>query len=307
MRGFAAAAATVVGLAAVVAAASGGAPVWIPSRGAILDRNTIVPFLFALFAVGILLAVGISVAVHRWLLVPRHGSRPLRSTLRRATAPSAIVLVLVGLGAIASGWIGAPPEDPEVRTYLVPPGLGKGLIFKDPRQPTVDATPQAGVVSDEGAALQPRIGVIASLVLLALLVCAGVWWGTGRGARGRVGAGPEEEDLEGVPDRGATRRAVVRSIDEMLADTDPNTAVIGAYARLLEGLAGSGAPRRPEEGPEEHLERVLRTLQVRSAPLRDLVRLFAAARFSATSLTTGDRAAALASLRAVADDLGGAP
>jgi len=88
----------------------------------------------------------------------------------------------------------------------------------------------------------------------------------------------------------------------MLADPDPRTAVIGAYAGLLAALADAGAPRRPEEGPHEHLWRTLGPLGVRRAPVHRLAELFVRARFTPHPITDEHRRAAIAALAdAVAD------
>lgn len=90
----------------------------------------------------------------------------------------------------------------------------------------------------------------------------------------------------------------------MLSDPDPNTAVIGAYARLLEGLAASGARRQEYEAPVEHLRRALTRLHVRPGPVRHLVSLFEIARFSTERLTVKHRDEAIEALHQVASDLG---
>jgi hypothetical protein len=89
----------------------------------------------------------------------------------------------------------------------------------------------------------------------------------------------------------------------MLADPDPSTAIIGAYARLLEGLAACDVGRREHEAPLEHLRRTLTILRVRPEPLRQLIGLFEVARFSTHSLTGSHRDQALSALRAAATDL----
>ncbi len=100
--------------------------------------------------------------------------------------------------------------------------------------------------------------------------------------------------------RVAAHGAIITTIDAMLADPDARTAIIGAYARLLEELEGIGAHRRAYEGPTEHLRRVLSMLEVGPRPLRTLVRLFEVARFSEQSLTAVHREEALAALRETA-------
>ncbi len=88
----------------------------------------------------------------------------------------------------------------------------------------------------------------------------------------------------------------------MLADPDPRTSVIGAYARLLTAMAEAGHPRRSEEGPHEHLWRTLGPLGVRRQPVHRLAELFVRARFTPRPVTEEDRQAAIAALAdAVAD------
>lgn len=88
----------------------------------------------------------------------------------------------------------------------------------------------------------------------------------------------------------------------MLADPDPRTAVIGAYARLLAALEEVGFPRRSEEGPHEHLWRSLGPLGVRRPPVHRLAELFVRARFTPQPITDEHRRAAIAALAdAVAD------
>lgn len=88
----------------------------------------------------------------------------------------------------------------------------------------------------------------------------------------------------------------------MLADPDPRTSVIGAYARLLTAMAEAGHPRRAEEGPHEHLWRTLGPLGVRRQPVHRLAELFVRARFTPRPVTEADRHAAIAALAdAVAD------
>lgn len=88
----------------------------------------------------------------------------------------------------------------------------------------------------------------------------------------------------------------------MLADPDPRTSVIGAYARLLTAMAEAGHPRRDEEGPHEHLWRTLAPLGVRRQPVHRLAELFVRARFTPRPVTEADRQSAIVALAdAVAD------
>lgn len=89
----------------------------------------------------------------------------------------------------------------------------------------------------------------------------------------------------------------------MLADPDPRTAVIGAYARLLAALDEAGFPRRAEEAPHEHLWRSLGPLGVRRAPVHRLAELFVRARFTPHPITDEHRQAAIAALADAVSDL----
>ena len=82
----------------------------------------------------------------------------------------------------------------------------------------------------------------------------------------------------------------------LVDDPDPRTAIIAAYATLLEGLEAAGAGRLPHEAPEEHLQRSLRKLGIPPAPLSEVTRLFLVARFSTHPVTEADRAAARTAL-----------
>lgn len=88
----------------------------------------------------------------------------------------------------------------------------------------------------------------------------------------------------------------------MLADPDPRTSVIGAYARLLDALAAAGFPREPHEGPHEHLWRILGPLGVRRQPVHQLAELFVRARFTPKPVTAAHRLSAINALAdAIAD------
>lgn len=96
----------------------------------------------------------------------------------------------------------------------------------------------------------------------------------------------------------------LRDSIDALDDPDPRRAICAAYGRLLDGLATCGVPRRPEEAPEEHIRRCLGSTAIRVEPVRQLLDLFAFARFSVHPITDDHRAAALDALRAALADLG---
>ncbi len=102
----------------------------------------------------------------------------------------------------------------------------------------------------------------------------------------------EPVDVEKVAD------LLQASRDGVLTGGDPRVAIRVAYGRLLDGLADIGLSRRPEEGPDEHMERCLAAAELPAAPIRELLRLFALARFSSHPITEQHRARAVAALDA---------
>ena len=84
----------------------------------------------------------------------------------------------------------------------------------------------------------------------------------------------------------------------MLEDPDPRQAICAAYGRLLDGFADAGLPRRPEEAPEEHVQRCLDAARMDPVPVRQLVDLFAQARFSTHPIDESHRIAAVRAMRA---------
>lgn len=125
-----------------------------------------------------------------------------------------------------------------------------------------------------------------------------------RYAERTAGPAPSEPVPQPSPRRPAAtvEEGLAEVLRAMLADPDPRTAVIGAYARLLAALQEVGFPRRAEEAPHEHLWRSLGPLGVRRAPVHRLAELFVRARFTPHPITDEHRQAAIAALAdAVAD------
>lgn len=106
-----------------------------------------------------------------------------------------------------------------------------------------------------------------------------------------------------APAKAVVEEGLADVLRAMLADPDPRTAVIGAYARLLAALDEVGFPRRPEEAPHEHLWRALGPLGVRRAPLHRLAELFVRARFTPRPVTEDHRQAAIGALADAVGDL----
>lgn len=156
----------------------------------------------------------------------------------------------------------------------------------------------------------PDLGALGPILLglliavVAAFIAAALWaWYRDRQRRGATELAALHQEAEHEAAKAAMAETVENTIDAMLADPDPRTAIIGAYARLLEGLAASGVGRLDHEAPMEHLQRALTILDVRPEPLRRLIELFSMARFSMRPLTEAHRAEALEGLRAAATDL----
>lgn len=240
----------------------------------------------------------VAVLLHRRRAGPDHTGGPTRAVNPRRVFPVVVVAVaLVGLLGISRLDLAtAPPPTGAERSHS---GGREGvpLNFSDDRSPPVRRG--EGVVKGPTGPMADRpLQVGAALLVLVVGGLALAWWWVGH--RSRAG----DEGLADGIDAEAARGTVLRSIEAMLSDPDPKTAIIGAYARLLEGLAASGVPRRAYEGPVEHLRRALTHLRVRPGPIRRLVSLFEVARFSTRDLTVEHRDQALEALREVAADLG---
>jgi hypothetical protein len=137
-----------------------------------------------------------------------------------------------------------------------------------------------------------------------ILLGAAVVVALGAAARASRRSFDDESDEQPVDaQRRVVRRALDLSLEDLEAEPDPRAAIIAAYARLLDGLAQCGLGREAGEAPVEHLERALRALAVRDAPMRALVDLFVEARFSEHVLTAAHKADAIVAFRAARDDL----
>lgn len=172
--------------------------------------------------------------------------------------------------------------------------VGEGRLFDVP-------TPLA---PDEAEPADPRDAVLAMLLgLFALLAFAPplVRFGERRPVSLLDEPEPLDDDTVAAPSV-SMEEGLAQVLRSMLADPDPRTSVIGAYARLLTAIAEAGFPRRAEEGPHEHLWRTLGPLGVRRQPVHRLAELFVRARFTPLPVTEDDRQAAIGALAdAVAD------
>jgi hypothetical protein len=93
------------------------------------------------------------------------------------------------------------------------------------------------------------------------------------------------------------------TLEDLEREPDPRRAVIAAWARMEDGLAAAGLPRRPAEAPFEYAARVLETNLARPASVHRLTGLFERAKFSHHPIGEADRGQAVAALRAVRREL----
>lgn len=174
--------------------------------------------------------------------------------------------------------------------------VGDGVLLEVPEPLPVEPAERPAPLTDGADAL-----LAVLLVCFALLAFAPpVVRVAERATAPRVD--PEPPPAPPPGDVGQVEEGLADVLRAMLADPDPRTAVIGAYARLLAALDEVGHGRRAEETPHEHLWRALGPLGVRRAPVHRLAELFVLARFTPHPVTDAHREAAIAALAdAVAD------
>ncbi len=263
-----------VGLVALVAVAADGSPLDAPADSGGTNQR-----LLGIITLGALAAGALAIVVLVIALAGERGVQPRfarRSSLVRNLLLAA-VCVLLAVGLFTLRRREQPPEQP-----APPPAAG----------PVASTTTD----SDRG----PPWPVLA---LGAVVVGALAWaaWSARRRIPPPAPPADDAPDLAGQ--RQAAGEAFAASLADLEGEPDPRRAIIAAYARLLDGLAACGLPRRAAEAPEEHLRRSLETLQVPPSALRTLVGLFAEARFSTHELTNVHKQAAIDAFRAARDDL----
>ncbi len=296
-------------LAGLVAVASPGTSAWTPLREGRVDRSEMLANVAIFVGVGAIAALAVTLLIHRTLIAGRDGAPPLRTTLLRALPIATVAVVVLSLLAIARTDLGRETEGSDESLRAIEPSDRRGELwgFTDSRDSPVragegDSKPnRPGGAEPEPGARLPNLLIVLGVVAAAIVGAFAWRWYARRSAPPEP---PRDDDAAPADsDHESAHEAVIATIDAMLADPDPNTAIIGAYARLLEGLAACAVGRRDHEAPMEHLQRALATLDVRPEPLRRLIDLFEIARFSTHALTESHRDQALDALRAAAADL----
>lgn len=139
-----------------------------------------------------------------------------------------------------------------------------------------------------------------ALVLLTGIAVYGIYrWRTREPALARRELGPTvAEDLAETIDD---------AIDDLEAEPDARRAVIAAYARMEAVLGRNGFQRVPSETAIEYLRRVLLGLTSRGDAVTRLTALFEQAKFSRNEIDGAMKQEAIGALRAIRNDLPGAP
>jgi len=105
------------------------------------------------------------------------------------------------------------------------------------------------------------------------------------------------------------REAVEESLDDMVGEPDPRTAIIRCYLRFERFAAQARVPRAPWKTSSEFVLEALTRLALPRAPVEQLTRLFELARFSDHPLEPGEldgARACLEEIRAALEPEGGA-
>jgi hypothetical protein len=204
--------------------------------------------------------------------------RPPTTIRERLAIGTLFIVALAACAAIAFGAASLTPGVHHQRGHhqSSPHQVPAARAARDTGQPRVRG----------GAWLGMGVGVLGLAVLLVLS-------GTIRARRRPPPPGVNAKQGQ------APRAAALQAAERGLANVDdPRAAVLAAYGALGRSLAAVGLPREPPEAPREYLERVLDAGPAAAAHLRRLTDLFEVARYSDRPIDAGDRAEALACLRA---------
>jgi NADH:ubiquinone oxidoreductase subunit 6 (subunit J) len=180
---------------------------------------------------------------------------------------------------------------------LIPFVLGALRHDKPNRQPDdKGAAPPTTIASTDDGHGRPTwpIVTLGAVVVVAL---AGAAWMAGRHRPALLDDDAGERRLL------SARSAFDASLADLEAEPDARAAIIAAYSRLLDSFDECGLGRRPSEAPLEHMGRALRSLTLTEQPVRELVTLYAEARFSEHPLGAAHKARAIAAFQAARDEL----
>ena len=245
-----------IALLGIVVVAAEGRPLEGPSSSARLDVGTawrdalVAAFVFALVAGAVLVV---------WsLLAPRRRSAPAPRKRRHQWLVTVVALLLAFLAYLA---LRPNLDDDDDATATGDPPAASEETGESPSSPPPWAVLALG-------------GVVATA--LAGAVVAARRLGPPAGQAPDLATDPLLEALDA-------------SIEDLEGDGDPRSAVIAAYARLLDGFERCGLGRRSAETPLEHLRRGLTALPLRPGPAERLTDLFLEARFSPHPIGPAER------------------
>lgn len=286
-------------LVAIVALAATGAGLLLPAAD-MSSATSVVARLGGLLLAG----AGLVALCTRWGGPARVGLDELPVALFAAAAVFATLTVL----SVAHSDVTVGGEDVDEQTTT---STSSTTTTTEPTTTTTTTTTSTTI--DEGIRLPSRFdwqrAVLVLLLVMLFVVLIGVvirvllpaWGVQPRFFRGRTLPGPPPD---GPPvDAESAEAGLTASLAAVLDGDDPRSAIVAAYARLLEALAQAGGARRLEEAPHEHLSRVLGPLGVRPEPLHELAELFVMARFSDHTITDEHRRTAVTLLETALAEL----
>lgn len=160
-----------------------------------------------------------------------------------------------------------------------------------------------GPPSSARSTYAPQFQWLVLWIAAALLSTAAVTFFVMRRRRKRRRAVPLEQ-MTVADDLAAS---MSDAIEDLEAEPDARAAVIAAYARMERVLARHGLRRRPSETPLEYLRKILLGLTARTEAVARLTSLFEQAKFSRHDIDSSMKQDAIGALRAIRDDLQGAP
>ena len=271
-------AATVIGLVAVVAVASGGST---PSGavGAHRPSEGLLDAVVSLFVVGMAVAT-VVVAV----MVSFFGRyQPDGSPRKRKSPVQSLVTFLVAMALLT------------IVVRSLAGSVGPRLRPPAPQGAAGGRDSSAGPTGYEPEFTVWPVVAVAALAGIAVVA----WWLAARGRR------RAREPLATTPAE-ALADVLAETLDDLRAERDPRRAVIAAYARMERALAASGLPREPSEAPEEYLRRILSDVAVTARAAARLTSLFAWARFSGHDVRPEMKDEAIETLEQVRHELAAA-
>jgi hypothetical protein len=267
-------AAATIGLVTLVAVMSDGSLLHAGRTSDRLGRDLTI-------GIGVAFAIGASISVVFVLFALAGGHRVARRkpSIWRTFVATAIVLTII---AFAAHFL---PKNTKPSPRQATPTTAPTLVSECP--PNCTSKPAHPGASPWWLAIAVGAFAVSALVV---------------GGRRRGGSDAAEASVERAAEERA-RSLFDASLDDLENEPDPRRAIVAAYSRLLDGLAGCGLARAPAETPAEHLHRSLASLSVEPTALRQLTELFAEARFSSHVLTQEHKRLAIDAFRAARDSL----